>query len=154
MSSAGDVDGDGLDDIIVGARLADPDGATDAGESYLVFGSALAAASGEIDLATLGASDGVLIKGIDSSDQSGWSVSSAGDVDNDGLDDIIVGARLADPDGATDAGESYLVFGSALAAASGEIDLATLGASDGVLIKGIDSSDQSGWSVSSAGGCR
>ena len=63
-------------------------------------------------------------------------MSSAGDVDNDGLDDIIIGARSADPDGATEAGESYVVFGSALAASGGEIDLATLGASDGVLIKG------------------
>ncbi|MFY0615485.1 MAG: FG-GAP repeat protein, partial [Hyphomicrobiaceae bacterium] len=157
ISSAGDVDGDGYDDVIIGARRADPDGAKSAGESYLVFGSALAAEAsddGIIDLATLAASEGVLIKGIDDNDQSGFSVSSAGDVDNDGRDDVIIGARQADPDDRNGAGESYLIFGSALAAeasADGILDLATLTASEGVLIKGIDEDDFSGAAVASAG---
>ena len=158
VSNAGDVDGDGRDDILIGARLADPDGRGNAGESYLVFGAALEAAaspgSGELDLFNLSPSDGVVIKGIDASDESGRSVSNAGDVDGDGRDDILIGAPFADPDNVDGAGETYLVFGAALEAAasgSGELDLGALTSSDGVLIKGIDASDQSGVSVSNAG---
>jgi hypothetical protein len=44
-------------------------------------------------------------------DYSGYSVSNAGDVNGDGLDDLIVGARQADPSGKSHAGRSYVVFG-------------------------------------------
>jgi hypothetical protein len=46
-------------------------------------------------------------------DRSGYSVSSAGDVNGDGLDDLIVGATYADPSGKSNAGKSYVVFGKA-----------------------------------------
>lgn len=58
-----------------------------------------------------GPASGFVINGIDASDFSGYSVSSAGDINNDGYDDIIIGAREADPNGASEAGESYVVFG-------------------------------------------
>ena len=56
---------------------------------------------------------GFVLKGIDTNDSSGWSVSSAGDVNGDGIDDLIIGARFADPNGESEAGESYVVFGRA-----------------------------------------
>ena len=59
-------------------------------------------------------SRGFVLSGIDADDQSGFSVSSAGDVNADGIDDLIVGARSADPGGDSSAGESYVVFGSTL----------------------------------------
>jgi hypothetical protein len=106
VSGAGDVNGDGLADLIVGADFADPDGDSLAGESYVVFGKA---DSASVDLASLG-SGGFRIDGIDTNDFSGSSVSGAGDVNGDGLADLIVGASGADPGGVSFAGESYVVF--------------------------------------------
>ncbi|MBS3823160.1 MAG: FG-GAP repeat protein [Wenzhouxiangellaceae bacterium] len=143
VSGAGDVNGDDLDDVIVGAPLADPDGNSSAGESYVVFGKA---DSAPIDLGALG-SGGFRINGIDDVDQSGWSVSGAGDVNGDDLDDVIVGADRADPDGNSSAGESYVVFGKA---DSAPIDLGALG-SGGFRIDGVDAGDRAGVSVSGAG---
>jgi hypothetical protein len=54
-----------------------------------------------------------VVHGIDPRDESGHSVSSAGDVNGDGYDDILMGAYRADPHGLTEAGESYVVFGRA-----------------------------------------
>jgi len=143
VSGAGDVNGDGLDDVIVGAYRASPDGKSQAGESYVVFGKA---DSASVDLGALG-SGGFRIDGIDAGDTSGFSVSGAGDVNGDGLDDVIVGAFRADPDGNTLAGESYVVFGKA---DSASVDLGALG-NGGFRIDGIDAFDFSGFSVSGAG---
>jgi hypothetical protein len=143
VSGAGDVNGDGLADLIIGAYVADPGGDSAAGESYVVFGKAN---STPVDLSVLD-SGGFRIDGIDAGDRSGISVSGAGDVNGDGLADLIVGADRADPGGDSEAGESYLVFGKA---GSTPVDLAALG-SGGFRIDGIDAGDRSGFSVSGAG---
>ncbi|MBE9255807.1 FG-GAP repeat protein, partial [Synechocystis salina LEGE 00031] len=76
-----------------------------------------------LNLADLNGSNGFVINGIDSDDQSGRSVSSAGDVNGDGFDDLLIGASGGDPNGVSNAGESYVVFGSADIGASGIIEL-------------------------------
>jgi hypothetical protein len=58
---------------------------------------------------------GFVINGEAANDYSGGSVSSAGDVNGDGLDDLIVGAGYADPSGKSGEGKSYVVFGNVLA---------------------------------------
>jgi len=143
VSGAGDVNGDGLADLIVGAESADPGGDLRAGETYVVFGKTSAT---PINLATLGGG-GFRIDGIDVYDQSGYSVSGAGDVNGDGLADLIVGARGADSGGLANAGASYVVFGKASATA---VDLAALG-SGGFRINGAEAHDSAGRSVSGAG---
>jgi len=149
VSSAGDVNGDGFDDLIIGANGANPNGIIYAGQSYVVFGSNSGFGAG-LDLSTLDGSNGFAINGIAASDRSGRSVSSAGDVNGDGFDDLIIGASNADPNGITNAGQSYVVFGSNSGFGAG-LDLSTLDGSNGFAINGIAVRDQSGSSVSSAG---
>jgi len=144
VSTAGDVNGDSFDDLLIGAFRADPNGKNYAGESYVVFGSR-ESFDASLDLTELNGSNGFAIQGINSYDFSGRSVSTAGDVNGDGLDDVIIGADWADP-----AGESYVVFGSREGFAA-SLDLAELNGSNGFAIQGIDPSDESGRSVSTAG---
>ncbi|CAB5505885.1 hypothetical protein formerly called flagellar hook-length control protein FliK, partial [Bathymodiolus thermophilus thioautotrophic gill symbiont] len=145
VSSAGDVNGDGLDDLIVGAYQADPDNKSDAGKSYVVFGKV---DKNAVNLSTLG-TGGFVINGESAGDNSGISVSSAGDVNGDGLDDLIVGAYQADPDNKSNAGKSYVVFGKTNGSA---VDLSTIASgTGGFVINGENIDDDSGRSVSSAG---
>ena len=112
VSSAGDVNGDGFDDLLIGASTADAsgNGKSNAGDSYVIFGGASLPAT--IDLATLGPA-GITIFGAGTADWSGFSVSSAGDVNGDGFDDLLIGANGADASGnaKSRAGDSYLIFG-------------------------------------------
>jgi hypothetical protein len=118
VSAAGDVNGDGIGDLAVGGAGADPGGDASAGESYVVFGSTEGFAA-IVQLASLfpgGGGDGsrgFVLTGVNAGDNSGRAVSAAGDVNGDGIGDLIIGAYYADPRGDSTAGESYVVFGRA-----------------------------------------
>ncbi len=143
VSGAGDVNGDGLADLLVGARRHDPLGRENAGSTYVVFGKADTAA---VDLQALG-SGGFRVNGAEEGDDAGISVSSAGDVNGDGLDDLLVGATGSDPDGTSLAGSSYVVFGKL----DGDtVDLGSLNAG-GFRIDGVTQNDRVGRSGSGAG---
>ena len=101
MSSAGDNNGDGLDDLIIGAY----GGKNDAGSSYVVFGQKVN--NSPVELFDIAAGNGgFIIDGEYSSDRSGRSVSSAGDVNGDDLSDLLIGASSAD----NAAGRSYVIL--------------------------------------------
>jgi len=156
VSSAGDVNGDGLDDLIIGAFGAIPNGITYAGETYVIFGATDlgtggVGTGGTFDLSALNGSNGFVLNGIDVNDLSGFAVSSAGDVNGDGIDDLIIGAPVADPNEIEDAGESYVVFGAPGIGASGSFNLSAINGFNGFVLNGIDASDISGFAVSSAG---
>ena len=76
----------------------------------MVFGKS-GGFSSAFDVSTLDGTIGFRLEGIDAKDYFGRSVSSAGDVNGDGFDDLIIGASGGDPGGDSLAGESYVVFG-------------------------------------------
>jgi Ca2+-binding RTX toxin-like protein len=113
VSTAGDVNGDGIDDLLIGASFADPNGDT-SGASYVVFGRVGVGSGGHLELSALDGTNGFQLSGVAASDFSGRAVSTAGDVNGDGVDDLLIGAPLADPNG-EQSGASYVVFGQAAA---------------------------------------
>ncbi len=149
VSSAGDVNGDGFDDFVVTAPYADANGRTDAGQVYVVFGKS-SSFGAELDLSALNGSNGFRLNGISPNDAAGFSASSAGDVNGDGFDDLVIGARYADPNGRNLAGQSYVVFGKS-SGFSASINLSTLDGASGFRINGTDAEDRFGHSVSNAG---
>jgi hypothetical protein len=148
VASAGDVNGDGIGDIIVGAWRADIAGRINTGAGYVVFGKAQFSAT--MDLGSLNGTNGFRLEGIDPSDQTGRSVASAGDVNDDGYDDVIIGAPISDAGGGFAAGSSYVVFGDA-SGFPASLPLSALDGSNGFRVDGAAMSWASGVSVSSAG---
>jgi len=104
VSGAGDVNGDGFDDIIVGARLNNDGGSNNEGAAYIIFG-----ASNLSGTKSLGGADSadVTILGKAASNFLGRDLSGVGDVNDDGFDDIIVGAINSG-----DGGAAYIFFGA------------------------------------------
>ena len=155
VSGAGDVNGDGLADVILGAPRADPTGmlsfAEGSGQSYVVFGKADGTAVQMEDVVQ--GAGGFAMNGITVADSSGASVSGAGDVNGDGLADVILGAPRADPTGmlsfAERSGQSYVVFGKADGTAVQMEDVVQ--GAGGFAMNGIAVGDNSGASVSGAG---
>jgi hypothetical protein len=116
VATAGDVNNDGYDDVIVGAQLYDGDLA-DEGAAYVYMGSP----SG---LATTPA---WTAEGDQAGASFGFRVRTAGDVNNDGFDDVIVGAYLHDaaggnPDNRPDRGRAYVYLGSESGLQAGPAD--------------------------------
>jgi FG-GAP repeat protein len=123
VARVSDLDGDGISDLIIGAPFAAPNGLRAAGSAFVYSGAT-----------------GSLIHrfhGQAAKDQFGWAVASAGDIDGNGIDDLIIGANNATPNGKLWAGSAFAYSGV-----------------DGALIRQWDGEatrDRLGSSVSSAG---
>lgn len=110
VAGIGDLNGDGQADIAIGAPGRDRTGASDVGAVYVVFGRANPGAT--IDLATLNGSNGFVLTGtnLPASARLGQSVSTAGDVNGDGIEDLIVGSGLNSLTGNTQA-SAFVIYG-------------------------------------------
>ena len=118
VSTAGDVNGDGVDDLLIGAPRADPNG-NYSGASYVVFGRAGVGNGGNLELSALDGTNGFRLSGVAANDNSGLAVSMAGDVNGDGIDDLLIGAPGA---GTFSSGASYVVFGGAGVGSGGHLE--------------------------------
>jgi hypothetical protein len=152
VASAGDVNGDGIDDMIIASPRADPT-ASNSGAVYIVFGRADGDFAANFSVASLDGTNGFRINGVAADDKAGFSVSSAGDINNDGIDDLLIGARHSDANG-SDSGSAYVVFGrdaDAGATFAASLNLSSLDGTTGFKINGVAAGDYVGTAVAAAG---
>jgi hypothetical protein len=145
VAGAGDVNGDGLADLVIGGEADQLH--KRAGPTYVVFGKL---DTTPIELSAIGTSaGGFVIKAEDPYDASGNSVAGAGDVNGDGLADLLVGAAYGDAPAGADAGRSYVVFGKS---GNATVQLSAVAAgAGGFVINGESAADNAGFTVASAG---
>ncbi|HEX7929187.1 MAG TPA: integrin alpha [bacterium] len=151
VSAVGDLNGDGIPDIVVAAPGFDGPGPV-LGAVYVIFGHSSGAAwSSSVSLSTLNGSNGFRIDAASGGDFAGASVAPAGDVNGDGVPDLLIGASTAAA-GGTYRGAVFVVFGHSSGEAwSSTLSLASLDGSNGFRLDGVADHDYTGTSVSTAG---
>ena len=143
VAAAGDVNGDGRGDVILGAPFTRNNARDNSGSTYVVFGQAVPT---NVDLVNLGAA-GFRIDGAEGFDQAGSAVAGVGDINGDGRAEVAVGAPGTDNGVIPNAGAVYVIFGSS---APAKVDLRSLGAA-GFRVIGDEDGAQLGGAVAAAG---
>ncbi|MEM9968543.1 MAG: hypothetical protein AAF755_10620, partial [Pseudomonadota bacterium] len=154
VSRLGDLNNDNRDDFVIGVHLDDPATGTDAGAAFVVFGKSDGAAIELSDVQLGTNTNGFVINGADANNRTGFSVSNAGDVDGDGINDIFVGAPLDDPNSnnvGANRGTGFVVFGKTDGAVVELSDVQLSTNATGFVINGVGNGDEAGRSVDTAG---
>ena len=147
VAAAGDINGDGYEDLIIGAPGRDVGNDSNVGAAYVIFGQLVHT---NIDLANLTAEQGFIIEGADPEDTFGDAVASAGDINGDGYDDLIIGAYDAEYDASSE-GQAYIIYGRTVTADTPTLNVGTMTEADGFSLVGVSAGDFAGAAVSSAG---
>jgi len=139
LATIPDSDGDGLSELLIGNKPYDGDAGVDAGCVYLV---------NDADLGETAVSDmSQLVSGEAAGDGAGGSVSSAGDINDDGYADLLVGAPNSD-ESDSDAGKAYLLYGpvTITSLADADVDILGVTANDafGIAVGGGGDNDSDG----------
>ena len=156
LSNAGDINGDGIDDLVLGTPAGGEvsnspyaeNGQSDRrGKAYVIFGSRNGFKS-NFDLANLDGANGFAIAGINEEDNLGSAVNNAGDINGDGIDDLILGARTASKNGEYSyEGGVYVVLGKKNGF-NAQLDLTNLNGNNGFSVPGLNLYDGLGHGVS------
>ncbi len=143
LGAVGDVDGDGLPDLVAGARL-DDDGGADRGAIYVLLLGADGTVRAEGKISDTA---GGFVPSLDNGDRFGMNVDGLGDMDHDGVPDLVVGAA-GDDDGGADRGAIYVV----LLQADGTVkDARKTSSTTGGISPGLADSDEFGFAVAGVG---
>ncbi len=145
-NAAGDINGDGKDDIIIGAPHVDheePNVALGNGQAYVIFGST--SFQNPFNLTTLNGNNGFSIS-ESSLDMLGYSVSGIGDINGDGKNDIAIGAPYSNVGNLLKAGKAYIIFGATTF--QSPFDLNNLNGNNGFVINGLTSASRLGYVIS------
>jgi len=143
-AALGDFNLDGIDDFALGAYGHN----NMTGRAYVVYGSPNLGSSGVMDLASLGATAGTKIDGIDAGDDAGASI-SAGDVNGDGKIDLIIGAEERSRVGNERDGSAFIVFGKGAQGLGPQFNLAAVNAGDGAAGIELKGDEDVSWYVKS-----
>ena len=149
LAVAGDLNGDGFADLIVGMPGSN-DKAVDAGRVFVTMGVAVAGSSQDV---SHGTPDALTIDGVHAGDMAGFAVAGISDLNGDGLGEILVGAPGMAVGAASDAGAGFVVWGKSAGGSGTGVDLSDpfSQSGGGYAIKGQAAGDLAGYSMTSVG---
>ncbi|MEM1368851.1 MAG: Ig-like domain-containing protein, partial [Cyanobacteria bacterium P01_H01_bin.15] len=146
VDSAGDINGDGLTDLIFSEPRAAVNGNSSAGKVYVVLGQT-DTITGDLSVQDLSSVNSFVIEGLEGSGLLGTALNTLGDINDDGFDDFAI-SGIGESSGA---GSVYVIFGDANIGATGSIDLSQLDGNNGFRLQGAANGDNAGIDISSVG---